>query len=150
MPVFTTAVTATPAAAAAAAYYSFHTGSSRPARLREKRTSTTSAVYSPIGLIVASNTPVATTSTTPQPHDYSTTAASPTCALDTAWSTAPTVGSAYYETVALGPAQGQILIETYPLDGQGAIAIPKSTFLVGWNFGGNAASALAVTIIYEE
>jgi len=150
MSVYSTAVTATPAPATAAPYYTFHTGANRPARLREKRTSTLSAVYSPVGLILASNTPIATTSTTPQPHDYSTTAATATCAMDTAWSTAPTIGTNYYETVALGPAQGQILIETYPLDGQGAIAIPKSTFIVGWNFSGNTASALAVTIIYEE
>lgn len=150
MAVYSTAVTATPAAASAAPYYTFHTGANRPARIREKRTSTLTAMYSPVGLILASNTPVATTSTTPQPHDYPTTAATATCALDTAWSTAPTVGANYYETIALGPAQGQILIETYPLDGQGAINIAKSTFLVGWNYGGSAASALAVTIIYEE
>jgi len=148
MPVYTTAVTATPAAAAGAAYYSFHTGANRRGFLREKRTSTTTAVYSPVGLIYAANTPVATTSTTPQPHDAQDAAA--TCALDTAWSTAPTIGANWLETIALGPAQGQILIETYPLDGQGKITIAKSTFIVGWNFGGNAGSALAVTIIYEE
>lgn len=148
MPVFTTAVTATPGAASAAAYYTFHTGANRRAFLREKRTSTTTAVYSPVGLIYASNTPVATTSTTPQPHDSND--ATATCALDTVWSTPPTIGANYLETVALGPAQGQILIETYPLDGQGKITIAKSTFIVGWNFGGNAGAPLAVTVIYEE
>jgi hypothetical protein len=150
MPVFTTAVTASVAAAASASYYTFHTGANRRGFLREKRTSTTTATYSPVGLVYPNNTPVATTSTTPVDHD--TQDATPTCALDTAWSTAPTIAATpnWLETIALGPAQGQILIETYPLDGQGKITIAKSTYIVGWNFGGNAGSALAVTIIYEE
>lgn len=150
MPTYTTAVTATPAAANAAAYYTFHTGANRRGFLREKRTSTTTATYSPVGLVYPNNTPVATTSTTPQPHDSQD--ATATCALDTAWSTAPTLAGSpnWLETIALGPAQGQILIETYPLDGQGKITVAKSTFIVGWNFGGNPGAALAVTIIYDE
>jgi hypothetical protein len=150
MPVYSTAVTATPAAAAAASYYTFHTGPNRRAFLREKRTSTTTATYTPVGLVYPNNTPVATTSTTPVAHD--TQDADPTCSLDTAWATAPTIAPTpnWLETIALGPAQGQILIETYPLDGQGKITIAKSTYIVGWNFGGNQGSSLAVTVIYEE
>jgi hypothetical protein len=152
MPVYTTAVTATAnPSGGGAAYYTFHTAASRRAFLREKRTSTTTFIYSPVGLVYPSNTPVATTSTTPQPHDTNDAAA--TCALDTAWSTAPTIAVApnWLEVVAFGPASGQILIETYPLDGQGKITIAKSTYLVAWNFGGaNTGQALAVTVIYEE
>jgi hypothetical protein len=150
MPTFTTAVTASAAAAAAAAYDTFHTGANRPARLREKRHSTTVATYTPIGLIFASNTPVATTSTTPQPHGASSVEAAATCALDTAWSTAPTVAAIYLETLALGPAQGQVVIETYPLDGQGALTIPKSTYICEWNFSAAQGGAMAVTWIYDE
>lgn len=150
MPTYTTAVTATPAPATGAAYYTFHTGANRRAFVREKRTSTTQAVYSAVGTVYPNNTPVATTSTTPQPHDAQD--ATATCALDTAWSTAPTIAGSpnWLETIALGPAQGQILIETYPLDGQGKITIAKSTFLVGWNFGAASAAVLAVTVIYDE
>lgn len=152
MSTYTTAVTASATPVAAAAYWTFHTGANRPARLREKRSSTTVAVYSPVGLVFPNNTPVATTSTTPQPHGASSVEPAATCALDTAWSTAPTIAGSpnWLETVAFGPAQGQILIETYPLDGQGALTIPKSTYLVGWNFGGNTAGTLAVTVIYDE
>ncbi len=149
MPVYTTAVTATTAAPAASPYYTFHTAGRR-SFLREKRTSTTTAIYSPVGLIYPNNSPVASTSTTPIQHDVQDAAA--TCELDTGWSTSPTIAASpsWLETVAIGPAQGQTLIETYPLDGQGKITIAKTTYIVGWNFGTNGASALALTIMYEE
>lgn len=149
MPVYTTAAT-TPAAAAGAPYATFHTGANRRAFIREIHYSTQSATFSQIGIVYPNNGPTATTSTTPVAHD--TDDATPTCALDTAWGVAPTIAvtPSWLRKHDLGPAQGQILIQTMPLDNEGVITLAKSTFLVFWNFGAAAGSALDIVIVYEE
>ena len=149
MPVYRVAVISTPQAAAGAAFYDFQTAGRR-AFWREKRTSTLVGINSSIGTVLANNTPVPTTSATPQATESGDAAA--TCKLDTAWSTAPTIAGSpnWLETVDIGPSQGQILIETYPLDGQGKFTVAQNTFVVAWNFGTLAGDKLAVTFIYEE
>lgn len=146
MPTFGTAVLSTPAAAAGAAYATFHTGAARRAFIRKILVTTTQTVTSPVGLILASNTPVATTSTTPVAYDQAD--ATPTCALDTAWSGVPTVGSNYLEIFTLGPAIGAGVTDQWSRDA--LITLAKSSWLVFWNPSGSAGSILSITISYDE
>lgn len=146
MPVYGTAVQATPAAASGAAYFTFHTGANNRARIYKLIVTDTQTVTSSVGLIRASNTPVATTSTTPQQYDVADHAA--TCALDTAWSTAPTIGANFLEVFTLGPAIGSGLSDVWQSDKEITLAV--STWLVGWNSGGGSGGALSVTVVYEE
>jgi hypothetical protein len=146
MPVYTTGFT-TVAAAAGAPYCTFHTGSGRRAFIRQISFFTQTPVQSSIGLIYPSNSPVATTSTTPIAMDQED--ATPTCAADTAWSTVPTVGANYLAQWTLGPATGAGFI--MPLARDEMIVIAKSTYIVFWNFAASiAGAALAAEIIYEE
>lgn len=146
MPTFGTGVLATPAAAAGAAYATFHTGAVRRAVIRKIIITATSTVTSPVGLILSSNTPVATTSTTPQPYDAAD--ATSTAALDTAWSGVPTVGTNYLEMFTLGPAIGAGITDQWSRDA--AITLAKSTWLVFWNPSGAAGAPLSLTIVYDE
>ena len=146
MPVFTTGFQ-TVAAAAGAPYCTFHTGAGRRAFIRQISFFTTQPVQSAIGLIYPSNSPVASTSTTPIAMDQAD--ASPTCAADTAWSTTPTIGSNFLAQWTLGPATGAGFI--MPLARDEMIVLAKSTYIVFWNFSGSVTgSALSAEIIYEE
>lgn len=146
MPNYSTGVLSTPAAASGAAYATFHTGANRRARIYQFLITNTQTVFSQFGLIRSSNTPVATTSTTPQPYDAADAAA--TCALDTAWSTAPTVGANYLESVSLGPSQGAGLTQVWQSDKE--ITLATSTWLVIWNSGAGAGGILSVSVHYDE
>jgi hypothetical protein len=146
MPTYGTSVLATPAAAAAAAYATFHTAANNRARIYKLIVTDTQTVTSQVGLIRSSNTPVATTSTTPQPYDPADHAA--TCALDTAWSTAPTVGANFLEEFTLGPAIGSGITDVWQSDKEITLAV--STWLVIWNPGASAGGALSVTVVYDE
>jgi hypothetical protein len=148
MPSFGTSVIATPAAASGAAYATFHTGANRRAQVVKLIVTNTQTVFSQVALYIATNTPVATTSTTPQPYDAAD--ATSTAALDTAWSTAPTVGTVATQMYAfsLGGAQGSGLTDTWRADAP--IVLAKSAWLVLWNIGGSAGGALTVTIQYLE
>lgn len=146
MPTFGTAVLATPAAASGAAYATFHTGANRRAFIRKLIVTTTSATQTQMGLILSSNTPVATTSTTPQPYDAAD--ATSTAALDTAWSTAPTVGTNYLQVFTLGAAVGAGLTDKWALDER--IILAKSVWLVLWNLGASGGAACSVTVEYDE
>ena len=146
MPVFTTGFQ-TVAAASGAPYCTFHTGSGRRAFIRQISFFTTQPIQSAIGLIYPANSPVATTSTTPVAMDQAD--ASPTCAADTAWSTAPTISTdPFLMQWTLGPATGAGFI--MPLARDEMIVLAKSTFIVFWNFGAISGAALSATIIYEE
>jgi hypothetical protein len=146
MPTFSTAVLATPAAANGAAYATFHTGANRRAVIRKIIMTSTQTTTTQVGLILSSNTPVATTSTTPQPLDAAD--ATATAALDTAWSTAPTIGSNFFEEFTLGPSIGAGLTDQWSRDA--SITLAKSVWLVFWNPGGSAGSACSLTILYDE
>jgi hypothetical protein len=146
MPNYGTSVPATPAAASGAAYCTFHTGANNRARIYKIIVTDTQTVTSEVGLVRSSNTPVATTSTTPQPYDAADHAA--TAALDTAWSTAPTVGANFLEAFTLGPAIGSGIEDVWQSDKEITLAV--ATWLVFWNQGGSAGGALTVTVAYDE
>lgn len=147
MPVYSTGFTSV-AAAAGAPYFTFHTGSGRRAFIRQVSYFCEGALAAPIGLVFPNNTPVATTSTTPQPNDPADAAA--TCSADTAWSTVPTIAGTpeWLRQYWLGPAVGAGVIE--PLARDEMIVVPKSSYLVWWNFSGFPGPQLAVSIVYEE
>jgi hypothetical protein len=145
MPNYGVSVLATPAAAAGAAYSTFHT-TTRRARIYKFLVTSTSAQFSQMGLIRASNTPVATTSATPAQYDTADAVA--TALLDTAWSTPPTVGTSYLEQFSLGPAQGQGLQEVWQSDKE--ITLATATWLAVWNSGASAGAACSITIAYDE
>jgi len=136
----------TPAAASGAPYWTFHTAAVRRARIYKLICTNTQTVFSQLGVIRASNTPVATTSTVPQAYDPADAAA--TAALDTAWSTPPTVGANFLWDVSIGPAQGSGVNEVWQADKE--ITVAQSSWLVGWNPGAGAGGILTVSIAYEE
>jgi hypothetical protein len=146
MPNYGAAVLATPAAAAGAAYATFHTLAVRRARIYKIIVTNTQTVFSQVGMIRSSNTPVATTSATPAQYDTADAAA--TCLLDTAWSTAPTVGTSFLEEFSLGPSQGSGITDVWQSDKEITLAV--STWLVFWNPGAGAGGILSVTVAYDE
>jgi hypothetical protein len=146
MPTYSNGVTASAAAASGATYWSLNTGATRQARIRKLIVTTNATTTSNVGLIKASNTPVASTTVTPQAHNASDAAA--TVVIGTAWSTAPTVGTNYFETFTLGPAIGAGVTDKWSLDE--VIWVAVSTWYILWNWGGSAGSALAVTEEHDE
>lgn len=134
------------AAAAGAAYATIHTGANAKAAIREIGIFLSSATASSIGLIRASNTPVATTSQLGQAQDSVQPAS--TVNIDTAWSTAPTVGSIFLRKAGLPATIGSGIIWTWP-NGSGLV-IPTSAWLVIWNFGGSAGATPVVYVVWEE
>lgn len=145
MPIYTVSGT-TPAAASGAAYATFHTVASRRAYLREVRIFVTAATASSVGLIRPSNTPVASTSIVPVAYDTNDAAA--TALLDTAWSTAPTIGAnVFLRKSNLANVQGAYDVWTFQPQ---TLPMAQSTFLVLWNYGGGTGAALDVTFVYEE
>lgn len=145
MPIYTVSGTTT-AATTAAAYATFHTVASRRAYIREIRIFVTAATASSVGLIRPSNTPVASTSIIPVAYD--TNDAASTALLDTAWSTAPTIGAnVFLRKSNLANVQGAYDIWTFQPQ---ALPMGVSTFLVLWNYSGSTGSALDVTFVYEE
>lgn len=146
MPNYHTSVTASAAAASGAAYFTIHTGATRRIQIRKLIVTTNATTTSQVGMIKASNTPVATTSTTPQANDAADAAAG--WALDTAWSTAPTIGANFMESFTLGPAIGAGITDKWALDE--VIILATAVWLVAWNTGGSAGSACAVTAEANE
>jgi hypothetical protein len=145
MPTFTSGVT-TPAAGTAAGYATISAAAARRAFWREMGISTTAATASSISLGLAGNTPVQTTSSTPQAHDTNDAAA--TASIGTAWSTAPTVPANFMRKFTLGAAVGAGVIWKLALDER--IALAKSAFHVLWNHGGATGSALDSYVEYDE
>jgi hypothetical protein len=99
---------------------------------------------SSIQLIRPSNTPVASTSVLGQAEEVSDPAG--TCNVDTAWSTAPTISAPPLRRVLFPATAGAGLIWTFP---QG-LTIPVSGWIVLWNFGAGAGSALSVYFVWDE
>jgi hypothetical protein len=146
MPNYGASVIGTPAAGAAAAYATFHTLAVRRARVYKMIMTNASAVFSQVGMIRSSNTPVATTSVVPQPYDAADAAA--TASLDTAWSTPPTVGTNYLEEFSLGAAQGSGVQDVWQSDKEITLAV--SVWLVFWNPGAAPGGAQSLTVSYDE
>jgi hypothetical protein len=145
MPIYTVSGT-TPAAAAGATYATFHTVATRRAYIREVRIFTTAATASSVGLIRPNNTPVASTSIVPVAYEVADAAS--TALLDTAWSTAPTIGTnVFLRKSNLANVQGAYDVWTFQPQ---ALPLAVSSYLVLWNYGSGAGSALDVTVVYEE
>jgi hypothetical protein len=146
MPSFYTNGFSTPAAAAGAPYATIHTGSTLVAEIREIGIFLNAATSSSIGLIRAANSPVASTSQLGQAQDASRPAS--TVNVDTAWSTAPTIGSIYLRKVTLPATAGAGLIWTWMPDEP--LVISVSSWLVIWNYGGSAGSVLNGYVTWLE
>jgi hypothetical protein len=146
MPNYSAAILSSPAAASGAPYATFNTAATRRASIYKILVTNTQTVFSQVGLIRASNTPVAVTFYTPAQYDTADAAA--TTILATAWSTVPTVGTSYLEEFSLGPSQGAGLEDVWQSDKEIVLAV--STWLVFWNPGAGAGGVLSVTIAYSE
>jgi hypothetical protein len=146
MALYSAAVT-TPAAAAGATYATIRASSTDRLKIREIGCFLNAATASSIQLVRPSNTPVATTSALGQAQDPADPAS--TGNVDTAWSTAPTIGSNVPMRRAVLPhVAGNGIIWTFP-PGQ-EIIIPASGWLVVWNHGGAAGSAMSLYVIWDE
>lgn len=146
MPTYSVSFTTT-AASAGAAYCTFHT-TTRNAFIREIRIFNTAATASPVGLIRPNNTPVASTSVTPQTYDDD---AAATALADTAWSTAPTIGAnVFMRKSNLANVQGSFDVWTFPQSSGLVVHNTGTQYIVLWNYGGSSGAALDVTIVYEE
>lgn len=145
MPTFAVGGT-TIAAGTAAAYATFNTVASRRALIREVGLFTTAATSTSIGLGIPANTPAATTTIVPNPHDASD--AVSTALLGTAWSTAPTAPTVFDRKVTLGAAVGAGVIWKLALDER--IILAKSSWKTFWNYGGATGSAVDMYIEYDE
>lgn len=135
----------TPAAAAAAAFATLHALTTDRPSIVEIGIFLNAATASSIQLIHAANTPVASTSVLGQAEDAADPAA--TINIDTAWSTAPTITAMIPLRRAVLPATiGAGVIWTFP---QG-LKLLISDWLVLWNYGGAAGSALSVYFVWDE
>lgn len=134
------------AAAAGAAYATIHTPAGVRARILEIGLACNAATASPVGLIRASNTPVATTSQIGQAEDPADGAS--VTNVDTTWSTAPTIGTLFLRKFGLPATIGAGVIWGWP-DGA-PLVIAASSWLVLWNFGASAGSVLNGYIKWRE
>jgi len=136
----------TPAAAAGAAYATVHTAAGARARIQEIHAFTTAATASRIAIGRKNNTPVATTSVLGQAEDPADVAA--VTNVDTAWSTAPTLPAQFLRRGSLVAAIGAGVMWTWPFGKE--LVIPVSDWLIIWNDGAAAGSALALTVVWDE
>lgn len=134
----------TPAAGAGAAYATLHTGT-RVARIREIGAFCTAATASRVAIGRKNNTPVATTSVLGQAEDPADAAA--LANLDTAWSTAPTAPAQFLRRASLAGSVGAGIIWTWP---ERPLVIAASEWLIIWNDGAAAGSALALYVRWGE
>lgn len=136
----------TPAAANGAAYATIHTASTARARIQEIHAYTTAATASRVAIGRKNNTPVATTSVLGQAEDPADAAA--VTNVDTAWSTAPTTPAQFLRRASLVASIGAGFVWTWPIGKE--LIIPVSEWLIVWNDGAAAGSALALTVVWEE
>lgn len=136
----------TPAAASGAAYATLHTAATARARIQEIGYYTTAATASRVAIGRKNNTPVATTSVLGQAEDPADAAA--VTNLDTAWSTAPTTPAQFLRRGSLVASIGAGTIWSWPIGKE--LVIPVSDWLVIWNDGAGAGSALALYVVWEE
>jgi hypothetical protein len=146
MPNYGGAAIATPAAASGAAYFTINTNGTRRVRIYKFLVTNTQTVFSQFGLIRASNTPVTAAPITPAQYDVADAAATAQCA--TTWTTPPTVGTSFLQSVSLGPSQGAGLADQWQSDKEITLAV--STWLVVWNSGAGAGGILSVTVAFDE
>ena len=120
-------------------------GASSRIRLRELGVFCNAATASAVGLIRASNTATASTSVLGQAYDTGDPAS--IANLDTAWSAAPTIGTAYMRRVQLPAAIGAGVIWQFD---DLAVGPAGTASLVLWNFSGSTNSVLQIYAVWEE
>lgn len=135
----------TPAAASGAAYATIHTASTERAFISQIHCWTTAATASRVAIGRKNNTPVATTSVLGQAVDPADAAA--VTNVDTAWSTAPTAPATFLRRASLAASIGAAVL--WPWQSPGLV-IPVSDWLIIWNDGAAAGSALALTVVWNE
>jgi hypothetical protein len=126
------------AAAAGAAYATLHTGASIRCRIQEIGLFVNAATASSVGLIRPSNTPVATTSVLGLAEDPADPVS--TINVDTAWSTAPTIGTQFLRRITIPATIGNGIVWSWPPGAE--LIVTTSSWLVFWNFGAGAGSVL--------
>jgi hypothetical protein len=138
----------TPAAAAAAAYCALRPhASSDQVYVKEIGLFLSAATATSLGLIRAATVGTATTSVLGQAHQPGAPVA--TANLDTAWSTAPTVGSnAYLRRLALPATSGIGVIWTFQPGAELIVGVNASVLI--WNFGAAAGAALDAYMVWDE
>lgn len=100
-----------------------------------------------IGLYRPNNTPVSTATTVPVPNDPADAAS--TVVVETAWSTAPTIGAnVALDLWTIAPSVGSGTIEPYSRDEE--IVIPIGGWLTVWNASAIATPAFTLKLAYEE
>lgn len=134
------------AAATGATYATLHTGANIRCRIREIGMFVNAATASSVGIIRPSNTPVATTSVLGLAEDPGDPAA--TINLDTAWSTAPTIGTSYLRRITIPATIGNGVIWTFNPGEE--LVINVSSWLIFWNFGGSTGSVLNMYVKWLE
>lgn len=132
----------TVAAASGAAYVNFVPGSGRPMRLLELGVSVVTATASGIGLGLAANTPVASTTTLGESQDN----AAALGGIGTVWSTAPTVPAKFKRRFLIPATIGLGFIWRFDNPG---ILIPDQKLTV-WNFHTAAGGALDLYAVWDE
>ena len=96
---------------------------------------------------MASNTP-AGVATQQVPVAYDTNDAAALLRAESAWTTAPTVGTAFIDQFTIGGAAGNGIVEPWQSDKE--IVLAASSSLIFWNFGGSAGAPLSVSVAFEE
>jgi hypothetical protein len=134
------------AAATGATYFTLHTAAANGVYIREIGLFVNAATASSVGLIRPSNTPVATTSVLGLPQNPSDVAS--TVNLDTAWSTAPTIGTAYLRKMTIPATIGNGLIWQFPTDAP--LVVAASSWLIFWNYGAGTGSVLNGYVVWDE
>lgn len=145
MPTYSVGAT-TVGAASGAPYATFRTSANRRAFLREMGLFTTAATASSVGFGIPANTPTASASIQPLPHDSADAGAD--SRIDTAWSAAPTAPATFDRKCTLGAAVGAGVIWKLALDER--IVMAKATWKVFWNHGAGAGSVLDVYVEHDE
>ena len=136
-----------PSPGAGAAYVTIHTGANLRAFVFDIQTAMSTTTQSLYALFRTNNTPVASTSQLGQADDPTSPAS--TVNVDTAWSTAPTIGANVAfrrDTTPSGIAVG--FGATWLWDEP--VVIPVSSWLVVWNPSGTPAGSDVTIRWYED
>jgi hypothetical protein len=133
------------APAAGAPIATIHTGATGQARIIQLAVYITAATATSPALYRASNTPVATTSSLGQPLDPNDIAS--LVNMDTAWSTAPLIGSnVAIKGATIAATAGAGMVWQWNRE----IYIPRSSWLVIWHFGAATGSAGRIEAEWDE
>ena len=136
----------TPAAAAGAAYAVFRSTTTRRLRVKEVAFFNNAATASSVGLVRTATTGTASTTTAGIAHDMADVAGAGT--VDSAWVAAATIGTNYFRRMVLPATAANGVIWTF----SDPVIVDNSATggLAIWNFGAALASALSLSVSWEE